>query len=44
MDDNFRVVHGVEIFHVVGYERPERIDQLMVVLAVQTPWPLGSKA
>lgn len=34
VDDNFRVVHGGEVFRVVGYEWPERIDQLMVVLAV----------
>jgi head-tail adaptor len=35
VDDNFRVTHGGEVFQVVGYERPERIDQLMVVLAVR---------
>ncbi len=35
VDDNFRVVHSGEIYHVVGFQRPERIDQLMIVLAVK---------
>jgi head-tail adaptor len=38
---NHRVLHGGEIYHVLGYERPARIDELFVIVAEQTPWPMG---
>ncbi|MBX3411569.1 MAG: hypothetical protein KF708_02535 [Pirellulales bacterium] len=41
VDANHRIMHGSEIYHVLGFERPSRIDELFVILAEQTPWPLG---
>lgn len=38
---NHRIVHGAAIYHVLGFERPARIDELFVIHAEQTPWPLG---
>ena len=41
VNENHRVLDAAgNIYHVVGYERPARIDLLPVILAVQSPWPL----
>ena len=36
VDHTNRFVAGAEIYRVLGYERPERIDALLVILAAQT--------
>ena len=41
---NHRIVHGDELYHVLGFERPARIDELFVIHAEQTPWPLGGSS
>jgi len=38
---NHRVLHGGEVYHVLGYERPARLDELFVIVAEQTSWPMG---
>ena len=41
VNDNHRVLDADgNVYHVVGYEQPARIDVLPVILAVQSPWPL----
>jgi hypothetical protein len=41
IDDQHRVVHNDTVYHVFGYESPQRIDRLLTVLAEQSPWPLA---
>lgn len=41
VNSNHRLLHGDEVYHVLGYEKPARIDELFVILAEQTLWPLG---
>lgn len=42
IDGNVRVVHGNQVYHVVGVESAERLGELPVLLAEATPWPVGS--
>jgi len=40
LDDSQRIVSADEqVFNVVSYENPWRIDELVVINVVQTPWP-----
>jgi len=36
VDHTYRIVAGSQTYRVLGYERPERIDALFVILAAQT--------
>ena len=42
VDGNQRVVHVGEVYHIVGFRLPERIDELMV-LELSGGWPLGGE-
>lgn len=41
VDGNHRLVHQGQVYNVLGYEKPDRIDQLFVIEAERVPWPLS---
>lgn len=42
IDENHRVIGPDQsVYHVVRFEKAQRIDELSVIFAVKTPWPLG---
>ena len=41
LDANHRIVHDATVYHVLATRMPERLDQLPVVHAERSPWPLG---
>ncbi len=43
VDHNHRIVHQGAVYHVLGYEMPERVDKLFVINARRSPWPLATK-
>lgn len=43
LDDNHRILHENTIYNLLGYHRPDRIDQLFVIDAQIVPWPLSAR-
>ncbi len=43
VDDNDRILHDNTVYNILGYQQPDRIDQLFVIDAEQVPWPLSAR-
>ena len=43
VNESHRILHGDTVYHVLGYEMPERIDELFVILAERAATPWGTE-